>query len=198
MRRPRKRGFLRRSADLFTTAVFLLVIALAAAYFGELGETKHIGRFTVVDGDSLRLDGQEYRLEGIDAPEYRQICNRDNADWACGRMAATHLRQLINKGEVVCRGLGVDKYERILARCSVGDLDINGEMVREGWAVSFGGYFSLEAQAKSNKSGIWSSKFDRPQDWREFHSDVSSHDVVHNWMSGLVAKARLLWVYLVN
>ena len=31
-----------------------------------------IGSAEVIDGDSLRVGGRELRLEGIDAPEYRQ------------------------------------------------------------------------------------------------------------------------------
>ena len=31
-------------------------------------------KIEVIDGDSLRVNGVEIRLEGIDAPEYHQEC----------------------------------------------------------------------------------------------------------------------------
>ena len=39
----------------------------------------------VKDGGTLQLDGLTWRLDGIDAPEFDQICIDEHADpWTCG------------------------------------------------------------------------------------------------------------------
>ena len=53
---------------------------------------------TVKDGATLQLAGATYRLDGVDAPEFDQICLDDHADpWTCGveardQLAAGHLK----------------------------------------------------------------------------------------------------------
>jgi endonuclease YncB( thermonuclease family) len=43
-------------------------------------------------------------------------------------------------------------------------------MVLSGLAVAYGGYRSEEAQAKSEKRGIWAGQFDEPRKWRAEHA----------------------------
>ncbi len=78
---------LRRIADYFTAATFVIVVIFAAAWFGRLGESEYGGPFKVLDGDSLELGGIRFRLEGIDAPEYRQTCQKGGVTWSCGKQA---------------------------------------------------------------------------------------------------------------
>lgn len=185
-------------ADYVSVATLLFAVAFAAAYFGKLGEQEYQGRFIVMDGDSLQLDGLRFRLEGIDAPEARQICRRAGSDWPCGREATRQLRRLVNKGGIRCRSLGLDKYERILAQCDMGSVNINREMVAKGWAVSFGGYFSDEAQARENKLGVWAGDFDRPGIWRDTHGDALDSGDDHSLINGLIAKMRMAWQWLIS
>ncbi len=196
--RRRKSGFWAKLADLSTAASLVLIVAFAAAYFGKLGESEHQGSFSVVDGDSLTLGMQKFRLEGIDAPEYRQICQRSSGDWRCGRDAATYLRRLIQVGNVRCRGFGIDKYDRTLVRCSSDGVDINGEMVKNGWAVAFGSYYQLEREAKSKRLGIWEGDFQRPQEWRQHHGSALDQDSGHDWLYSLGAKVRLWWSTVID
>ena len=50
----------------------------------------------VVDGDSLEIDGARIRLDGIDAPEFFQVCEDKNAKkYDCGQDSAAYLRNLI-------------------------------------------------------------------------------------------------------
>jgi endonuclease YncB( thermonuclease family) len=121
----------------------------------------------VRDGDSLVIEGKRVRLEGIDAPERDQSCMRDAKAWACGRAAQKHLARLIGNHAVKCSITKRDRFERLLGRCTAASRDINRTMVRDGMAVSFGGnYRSEEAQARRERSGLWSSRFERPQAWR--------------------------------
>src|SRR5688572_22588959 len=46
-----------------------------------------VGTARVLDGDTLDLAGHRIRLYGIDAPESRQICQRQGRSYGCGREA---------------------------------------------------------------------------------------------------------------
>jgi len=192
--RRRQSGFVRKLADYFTMASFFLVVALVAAYFGKLGETSHQGPFVVVDGDSLSQSGVKFRLEGIDAPEYRQTCRKDGVEWACGREAAKFLRQQMRRGNPRCRGVGLDKYERILVQCATGDKQINREMVSNGWAVSFGDFQREERSAREKGLGVWQGEFLSPRQWREIYGNVEDGEVVSGIVDQLGSKIRY-WMF---
>jgi len=144
------------------------MVLAALKFSGLLSIDK--GPVRVIDGDSLRRGETEIRLSGIDAPEYRQTCKDDaGQDWACGREAMRALKQLIGGRDVACEIRDTDRYERLVAVCKAGDVDLNREMIRQGWAVSFGSYAALEAEARNARRGIWRGDFERPQDWRKQH-----------------------------
>jgi endonuclease YncB( thermonuclease family) len=134
------------------------------------------GAVEVIDGDSLRRGEDEIRLNGIDAPEYRQSCrdgDGDGKEWACGRESAAILRDLVRKADVRCDGIETDRYGRIVADCFSGALSLNAEMVRLGWAIAYRRhslkYAAQEEEAKRAGRGIWCGTFDDPESWREDH-----------------------------
>lgn len=111
------------------------------------------------------------RLHGIDAPELKQICREPSGQMVkCGRYAAAYLLELVKDHEVVCRGNSQDRYDQWLLICFLDDMDINGEMVRAGWAVAYeylsGRYMETEKNAKSSGVGIWGMEFVPPAQWR--------------------------------
>jgi endonuclease YncB( thermonuclease family) len=135
-----------------------------------------VGKATAVDGDSLSVGGMSIRLFGIDAPEGKQTCTRDGAEWACGEEAARQLSSLVQGQQVVCRGRGTDDYGRTIAVCQASGLELNRTMVQQGWAVAFRNYSSDyiadEERAKVAKAGIWSSTFVMPVEWEQ-HAHLS-------------------------
>lgn len=122
------------------------------------------------DGDSLSVGAREVRLIGIDAPEFDQTCKRSGADWACGVEAADKLSRLATGKEVRCVSYGTDQYDRTLAKCSVGPVELNRTMVALGYAVAFTrystDYVSAEESARLAKRGVWSGTFQKPADFR--------------------------------
>jgi len=168
----------RRFADGVVVIVLLVLVLMALQRMGllDLGS----GGYEAVDGDSLRRGETQVRLHGIDAPEYRQMC-KDSAgrDYACGKEAAAALRELLRRGTVACTSLETDRYGRAVASCKAGDLDINGEMVRLGWAVAYRrhsiAYVGGEAEARAARRGLWQGRFENPQDWRARHRAVQGN-----------------------
>ncbi|MGH1418248.1 MAG: thermonuclease family protein [Hyphomicrobiaceae bacterium] len=124
------------------------------------------GRPKVVDGDSFKLGRDEIRLLGIDAPEGRQMCQKAGRPWACGEASRTALVSMIGARDVSCVFAKRDRHDRALAYCKSGALELNREMVSRGFAVSYGKFRREEKKARSDKRGIWASKFQRPKAWR--------------------------------
>lgn len=144
----------------------LFIAVFVAHWVEERFTTPLAGGARLIDGDSFHLGDIEVRLEGIDAPEGRQMCRRDGKDWACGDAARRELQRLIGGDKVECRTLHKDRFGRALARCSAGGRDLNALMVQHGYAVAFGGYEAEERAAKAARRGIWGSEFTRPREWR--------------------------------
>ena len=114
----------------------------------------------VIDGDTLSVGEVRVRLEGIDAPEAGQSCQRQWAvTWACGSAATTALEKLVAGKTVQCERRGTDKYGRTLGVCFVHGRDVNAQMVRQGHAWAFvkysTSYVAEEAAARAERAGIW-------------------------------------------
>lgn len=113
----------------------------------------------IVDGDTVDIDGTRIRLEGIDAPETAQTCERDGGTWACGIDAARFLAGLTRGESLDCAVNGADIYGRTLATCFAGQRDINAEMVRRGYAWAFvkysRTYVAVEDRARAARAGVW-------------------------------------------
>ena len=112
---------------------------------------------TVIDGDTLRLNGESVRLKGISAPEMREPGGPESKD---------HLKALIGDSSVQCDFTGERTHGRQVGWCKSGDLDLNGQMVRDGWAAACprysGRYIADETEAKMNRRGIWAIGYELP------------------------------------
>jgi len=130
------------------------------------------GMPTVIDGDTLNINGERIRLHGIDAPEARQACTRDDVEWLCGQEASKALRDYLrDQPPLECKQVDTDRYGRIVAKCyTSNDVDIGEWMVRNGWALAYRryseDYVSAEENARIAKHGLWSGKFVEPWLWR--------------------------------
>lgn len=160
---------LRIIRDLLLAALILLFAGLAIVRLDDANQQVLAGRPRVVDGDTLIMDGHRIRLAGIDAPELRQVCQLQDQDWPCGAAAKDRLKALIGSAKASCSADGSDRYNRLLAVCSVGDMDLNAAMVASGYAVSFGDYQAEEGAAREKRYGLWAGTFDQPRTWRQTH-----------------------------
>ena len=77
---------------------------------------------------------------------------------------------VINNQEVVCKGDKRDRYKRLIAVCYVVFLNINEQMVTDGWALAYRkyskDYVRAEMLAKSRREGMWRGTFEPPWEWR--------------------------------
>ena len=125
----------------------------------------------ITDGDSIKIGNNRIRLQGIDAPELKQKCTKENQEYSCGIDSKNFLRDLVKESVVKCKYKEVDRYNRILGMCFVNDININEQMVENGWAMAYRKYNKIfvenENNAKKNFRGIWAGEFEKPWDWRK-------------------------------
>jgi endonuclease YncB( thermonuclease family) len=128
-------------------------------------------KIQVIDGDTIHIGKLKYRFFGIDAPEIKQICEKDNTKIQCGVIAKSALKNKIADKIPECVVKDKDRYQRLVAECFIGKESLSRFMVREGYAVAYSQYskdfIEDEKYAKENKLGIWSMNFQIPSEYRK-------------------------------
>lgn len=151
------------------SALAAVTLALGLACCATAHARTFVGYVThVSDGDSIWVKvgdtaPREVRLQGIDAPE---ICQQ------FGREAREALISVVLHRDVLVATRARDRYERIVARVSVGSQDLGSWLVARGWAWSdgwrgSGGPYARQQQhAMANGLGLWMGHAPMPP--REF------------------------------
>ena len=143
-----------------------VVMCTVPAYAADVS-----GHTRIVDGDTIWIGDTKIRLHGIDAPETRQECQQaDGSHYPCGEVSTDALRVLIGSEPVRCEGETYDRYKRLIATCYSGTVNLNAELVRQGWALAYRRYskdfISAEMEAQEAKRGMWAGEFEPPWEWR--------------------------------
>tara|TARA_Y100001936_G_C15756530_1_gene498924 strand:+ start:109 stop:591 length:483 start_codon:yes stop_codon:yes gene_type:complete len=150
-----------------TFNIFLSFILFFSQAYGKT----IYGTARIVDGDTLYIGKNKIRLHAIDAPETKQKCIHKNKEWNCGFQSTAFLLELIGSSQIECITNGRDKYNRYIGVCYKDNIDLNGQMVLNGWAIAYR-YYSLdyvkeEEEAKNKKIGIWRGYFEEPYMFRK-------------------------------
>lgn len=125
----------------------------------------------IADGDTLTCLTAakqliKVRLHAIDAPEKQQ---------AFGQQAKKHLSDLVYNQTVTLNITDTDRYGRTVADIRLGSLDINQQMVKNGYAWAYrryGGtrYAQEEKAARKAKLGLWRDANPiEPSQWRRMN-----------------------------
>ncbi|MEH0074815.1 thermonuclease family protein [Pannonibacter sp. Pt2] len=155
----------------FLRSSLLLCAPVIAACIAGGAAPLTLQALKVTDGDTIVLNGEKIRLEGIDAPELAQRClTPTGKEYRCGKEAADALRTFLANGPVVCRGATLDDYGRRLGTCYSGALNVNAAMVESGHAFAFvrysSSYVAEETRARAGKAGIFAGTAEAPWDFR--------------------------------
>jgi len=156
--------YLSKRKAIFLISIFLLVFLLT------INDIKS-QELKIVDGDTIHLNGEKIRFSGIDTPELKQTCFKDDVKNLCGVKAKQILINKIGNNTVECISEGRDQYKRILAECFVNNESLSSYLVRSGYAFAYRKYSKKfikdEDYAKANQIGIWSMKFEYPWEYRK-------------------------------
>lgn len=144
-----------------------LIFSTENSFASSKNKSKAIIQYGVVeschDGDTCRVRVEKVptsqseilkvRLAGIDAPEIKQTD---------GAKAKNFLELLVAKQKVrlECQG---KSFDRVTCKMFVNELNVNAEMVKNGWAWdapkhSKGAYRNLQNAARASRLGIWKAK----------------------------------------
>lgn len=142
----------------------LLAVSTAAA------DSSIVGRASVIDGDTLEINGERIRLHGVDAPESWQRCeDGDGATYRCGREAAVALDRFLSASRPArCEFVERDRYSRVVGVCFRADgTEVNRWLVANGYAVDWaryskGVYAAEQDKAQAAGAGIWRGDFQLP------------------------------------
>ena len=155
--------FLNKRKVIFLISIFLLV------FFLTINDIKS-QELKIVDGDTIHLNGEKIRFSGIDTPELKQTCVKDDVIYSCGVTAKEILIQKIDNNIVKCISEGKDQYKRTLAECFVNKESLSSYLVRSGYAFAYRRYskkFIIDENfAKNKQAGMWSMEFEYPWDFR--------------------------------
>jgi len=153
--------------------ILLVAFLLSAIPFANLSQAASP---TVRDGSTLQLGNVTYRLDGVEAPAFDQLCIDDHADsWTCGIEARDQLIRLIAGRQVRCDDLGADPLhkKRHVGICTVDGekASLNQAMVKQGFALNLepsvkGRFKDEEASARDGKLGLWKGCFVAPREFR--------------------------------
>lgn len=135
-----------------------LIIILLFIFSLSVSAQTISGRIVKVqDGDTVTLldsinTQYKIRLYGIDAPENGQEYGNKSKDYLSSLTAGKDVRVVVK---------GKDIYKRTLGVIYLGELNINAQMVRAGYAWNYyyskdKYYIKLQKEAQGKKIGLWS------------------------------------------
>lgn len=160
----------------FWALVSVLLATIFLLYTSKAHAQQRLeGKVTVIDGDTLRFAERTVRLWGVDAPAAQQICQLDGKPWACGDAARAALAGYVADRRVRCElvdGDPASDADEGRARCRIGQAELNGWLVQEGWALdaptldSRHEYTQLQNDAALARRGLWQGQFVEPWAWR--------------------------------
>ena len=154
----------------FTKRKAIILIIICSIFFILTYNDVKSYKIKIIDGDTIHLNGEKIRFTGIDTPELKQTCIKDNKVILCGIEARKLLVNKISKNKVKCKREGKDQYKRTLAECFVNNLSLSSYLVKKGYAFAYRKYskkfVNEENYARINNKGMWSMDFEYPWNYR--------------------------------
>ena len=147
-----------KSLKQLTRLTFIVIQALTLNFISPSGtlasppkQLKAI--FNVLDGGTLLLNGQPFKILDITVPGAKQKCKKGSLPWLCGAAAKNFLQQLVAEKTLKCA-----LYESNNIRCFLKGRDLAVSLITAGWAIPITKtkeYKNAEHKARSNKVGLW-------------------------------------------
>ena len=106
---------------------FIFLVISSHAYSSE--KNVAIGKASIIDGDTIIIEGEKIRFAGIDTPERNKVGHE---------FSKKKLKQKIDNNVVVCiREPNLDPWGRTVAECFIGYDSISSYMVKNGYACDY-------------------------------------------------------------
>src|SRR5688572_13801421 len=122
-------------------------------------ETGIMGSASVIDGDTIEIEGERIRLNGVDALESAQLCHDgQQRPYRCGTIASQALDKFLAASRPTrCKFIERDRYGRFVGDCFRADgASVAATLVRSGWALDWPRYskgeYADEQEAPNEKA----------------------------------------------
>jgi endonuclease YncB( thermonuclease family) len=167
-------------------AVLLCLVGLVSATDGARAQDIFEGEATVIDGDTLSIDGHRFHLYGVDAFERDQICWDGENAYPCGEIARGMLTEMVERakengnGDLWCIRMPVERDHEAVAKCLIGrQVDLGAAMVAQGFALAYPPetdfYTAEEFAAQLDARGSLGHLYYTPWDWRAMSAAERAH-----------------------
>ena len=128
----------------------------------------------ILDAGRMMLDGHTVELWGINMLAGDQLCWQGDQSWSCGEEALTAYKHFVEGQLVGCEIKEARNDGLTIAQCvtqGAEKQDIARHLIVKGWAFAqrdvSGNFYALdEDNARKNRLGIWTSRFQTADDWR--------------------------------
>ena len=147
-----------KSLKRLTGLTFIVIQALTLNFISPSGtlasppkQLKAI--FNVLDGGTLLLNGQSFKISDISVPGAKQKCKKGSLPWLCGAAAKKFLQQLVAEKTLKCALYGANNV-----KCFLNGRDLAVSLISAGWAIPITKkkeYKKAEHKARVNKVGLW-------------------------------------------
>lgn len=155
----------------------LLAFALCSASSGSSGRPAFEAKARALDGDTVAVD---FRLLGVDAFERRQLCERADGCWQCGKAAQDFAANALRAKTAVIQLTPSSTYGRPVAVVTIDGQDLGERLIRAGLAIPEAGYLRNDparaaryraafVQANASRAGALAGRWLEPARWR--HGD---------------------------
>jgi endonuclease YncB( thermonuclease family) len=103
---------------------------------------------SIIDGDTVEIQGSRIRLWGVDAPESTQLCRGEERDqYRCGAQAANDWMRSSRADRSAAFPINLDRYGRTVATYSVAGTDVGEWLVQNRLALDWPQYSKNTAAA---------------------------------------------------
>lgn len=168
--------------------LLLLALLLPPAVGAQgAGETPVRGIGMALEGDLVQVEGRQFRLFGIDAPDLGQTCRDTRGrEYDCFNLATGILSRLINDRNIECtphlapstgtsaKPSAAGGPTLAVCRAENGD-DLAYAMVERGMALAYRPismeYVRIETRAIAFRRGLWAGRVEAPWLWRSRQLD---------------------------
>lgn len=131
-------------------------------------------RARALDGDTVAVD---FRLLGVDAFERRQMCERRDGCWQCGKAAQDLAANMLRAKTSNIKLTPSSTYGRPVAIVTVDREDLGETLIRAGLAIPEAQYLRGDPQrakryaaaflqAKASRAGALAGRWIEPSNWR--------------------------------